>query len=94
VDEKTAVTASTVTENWPMVDSGAVRLLVLVELVAQTAGVCLGWKEHQEKGETIWKEPDGSWASKRPPFIAANFRFTVASSPSRKGFFRWNFTVK
>ena len=47
VDEKTAVTASTVTENWPMVEAGSANCLVLVELVAQTAGVCLGWREHQ-----------------------------------------------
>jgi len=47
VNEKTAVTASTVTENWPMVEEGAANCLVLVELVAQTAGVCLGWRERQ-----------------------------------------------
>ncbi len=50
VDEKRAVTASTVTETWPMVEKGLVDCIVLVELVAQTAGVCIGWKERQEKG--------------------------------------------
>ena len=55
VDEKTAVTASTVTESWPMVERGAVNCIVLVELVAQTAGICLGWKERRKKDD-----PDGT----------------------------------
>jgi predicted hotdog family 3-hydroxylacyl-ACP dehydratase len=50
VDEKKAVTVATVTENWPMVEAGSANCLVLVELVAQTAGVCLGWRERQKKG--------------------------------------------
>ena len=53
VDEKTAVTASSVTETWPMVESGSAGCMVLVELVAQTAGVCIGWKEYQAKGDTL-----------------------------------------
>ncbi|MCF8128279.1 MAG: hypothetical protein K9N10_07170 [Deltaproteobacteria bacterium] len=52
VDEKTAVTTASVTETWPMVDSGLASCMVLVELVAQTAGVCIGWKEYQVKGNT------------------------------------------
>lgn len=55
VDEKTAVTASTVTETWPMVEGGAANCIVLVELVAQTAGVCLGWKERRKN-----EDPDGT----------------------------------
>lgn len=50
VDERKAVTASTVTENWPMFEAGSANCIVLVELVAQTAGVCIGWKEYQAKG--------------------------------------------
>lgn len=50
VDEKTAVTASTITETWPMLEKGSVNPVVLVELVAQTAGVCIGWNERREKG--------------------------------------------
>lgn len=53
VDEKMAVTISTVTENWPMVEAGSVNCLVLVELVAQTAGVCLGWRERQKTAEDL-----------------------------------------
>jgi predicted hotdog family 3-hydroxylacyl-ACP dehydratase len=33
-----------------MVEAGSANCLVLVELVAQTAGVCLGWRERQKKG--------------------------------------------
>jgi len=50
VDERKAVTASTVTENWPLFEAGSANCIVLVELVAQTAGVCIGWKEYQAKG--------------------------------------------
>jgi predicted hotdog family 3-hydroxylacyl-ACP dehydratase len=50
VDDKGAVTASTVTQDWPLVRKGKVSCLVLVELVAQTAGVCVGWREHQKTG--------------------------------------------
>ena len=50
VDERKAVTASTVTENWPMFEAGSANCIVLVELVAQTAGVCIGWKEYQANG--------------------------------------------
>ena len=50
VDERKAVTASTVAENWPLFEAGLVNCIVLVELVAQTAGVCIGWKEYQAKG--------------------------------------------
>ena len=50
VDERKAVTASTVAENWPLFEGGVANCIVLVELVAQTAGVCIGWKEYQEKG--------------------------------------------
>jgi predicted hotdog family 3-hydroxylacyl-ACP dehydratase len=50
VDERKAVTASTVAENWPLFEAGSAHCIVLVELVAQTAGVCIGWKEYQAKG--------------------------------------------
>ncbi len=53
VDEKKAVTVSTVTEDWPMVEAGSANCLVLVELVAQTAGVCLGWRERQKTDDDL-----------------------------------------
>ncbi len=53
VDEKGAVTTSIVAENWPLVENGAADCVVLVELVAQTAGISLGWKEHRNKGDDL-----------------------------------------
>ncbi len=53
VDEKMAVTASTITETWPLLEGASVNPVVLVELVAQTAAVCIGWKERQEKGDDL-----------------------------------------
>ena len=47
VDETQAVTESVVTEDWPLVASNAVRSLIIVELVAQTASVHVTWKEKQ-----------------------------------------------
>jgi len=45
VNEQTAVTRSTVTENWPLFEEDYVNPIVLIELVAQTAGISLGWTE-------------------------------------------------
>jgi predicted hotdog family 3-hydroxylacyl-ACP dehydratase len=45
VDQKQAVTRATVKENWPLLSGNAVSAIVLVELAAQTAGVCIGWNE-------------------------------------------------
>jgi len=39
VDEEKAVTRATVTDQWPFFDGKAVNSLVLIELVAQTAGI-------------------------------------------------------
>ncbi len=50
VNERTAVTRSTVTENWPLFEEDYVNPIVLVELVAQTAGISLGWTEKKNKG--------------------------------------------
>jgi len=45
VDRKQAVTRATVKESWPLFVDKAVSPIVLVELAAQTAGVCIGWNE-------------------------------------------------
>jgi predicted hotdog family 3-hydroxylacyl-ACP dehydratase len=50
VNEQTAVTRSTVTENWPLFEEDHVNPIVLIELVAQTAGISLGWTEKKNKG--------------------------------------------
>ena len=45
VDQEHAVTRATVKENWPLLSGDGVSSIVLVELAAQTAGVCIGWNE-------------------------------------------------
>jgi len=50
VDKEGAVSESTVTGKWPLIDRDSVNPIVLIELVAQTAGICLGWEEHKKRG--------------------------------------------
>lgn len=50
VDSKHALTLCRVAKSWPMADDIGVRSLILVELAAQTAGVCNGWDRIQTKG--------------------------------------------
>jgi predicted hotdog family 3-hydroxylacyl-ACP dehydratase len=50
VNEKKAVTRSKVTENWPLFEDDSVNPIVLIELVAQTAGISLGWTEKKNNG--------------------------------------------
>jgi len=45
VDVETAVTGAVVTEQWPLFRDGYTDPAVLIELVAQTAGICRGWQE-------------------------------------------------
>jgi predicted hotdog family 3-hydroxylacyl-ACP dehydratase len=50
VDATHAVTVSTVEPTWPMADRNGVSPLILVEVAAQTAGVCNGWDRIQNLG--------------------------------------------
>lgn len=50
VDSKTASALFLVDKTWPMADEHGVHPLILVELAAQTAGVCNGWDRIQTKG--------------------------------------------
>jgi predicted hotdog family 3-hydroxylacyl-ACP dehydratase len=50
VDSKHALTLCRVKKSWPMADDKGVHPLILVELAAQTAGVCNGWDRIQTKG--------------------------------------------
>jgi predicted hotdog family 3-hydroxylacyl-ACP dehydratase len=45
-----AVTSSTVSTSWPLLTTNGVSSLILVEIAAQSAGVCNGWDRIQEKG--------------------------------------------
>lgn len=51
LDEDRAVTLSTVTEHWPFFDGKAVNALVLIELVAQTAGISNSWGAIKRQGD-------------------------------------------
>ena len=54
VDEERALTRSTVTDLWPFFDGKTVNALVLIELIAQTAGISNSWggiKKHGDKFE-------------------------------------------
>ena len=50
VTDTTAVTCATVTDNWPLFDGQVVDSLILIELVAQTAGVNNGWVRIKQHG--------------------------------------------
>ena len=50
VTDTTAVTSATVTDQWPLFDGRAVDSLILIELVAQTAGVNNGWVRIKQHG--------------------------------------------
>ncbi len=56
VDDKKAVTGATVTELWPLFDGKVVSSLILIELVAQTAGIVNGWARIKKKGKDSEKE--------------------------------------
>ncbi len=57
VDRKHALTICHVHTSWPMSDNNGVSSLILVELAAQTAGVCNGWDRIQTRG--IQSNPTG-----------------------------------
>ncbi len=45
VDYDRAISEATVNGSWPLCKDSAVSPIILIELVAQTAGICIGWKE-------------------------------------------------
>ena len=56
VDDEKAVTGATVTDQWPFFDGQAVDSLILIELVAQTAGVTNGWVRIKQRGKDSEKK--------------------------------------
>lgn len=50
VDTEQAKTLSRVSESWPLQDEGGVHPLILIELAAQTVGICNGWDRIKTKG--------------------------------------------
>jgi predicted hotdog family 3-hydroxylacyl-ACP dehydratase len=57
VDQKHALTICRIDTFWPMADEKGVRSLILVEMAAQTAGVCNGWDRIQTMG--LGSDPTG-----------------------------------
>ena len=56
VDDRTAVTRATVTDQWPLFDGQAVDSLILIELVAQTAGINNSWVRIKKHGQDSEKK--------------------------------------
>ncbi|MFO7707879.1 MAG: hypothetical protein R6V84_06875 [Desulfobacterales bacterium] len=50
VDDNGAATLSVVNERWPFIEAADVGAIVLVELVAQTAGIHNGWIRNKRYG--------------------------------------------
>jgi predicted hotdog family 3-hydroxylacyl-ACP dehydratase len=50
VDDSQAVTRATVSSLWPLTDDRGAQVLVLVELAAQTAGICNGLQIMRTQG--------------------------------------------
>lgn len=48
VNVERAITESIVTAKWPLVEGDYVQSLIIIELVAQSASVCVGWKKKIE----------------------------------------------
>ncbi len=56
VDEEKAVARSVVTDRWPFVDVKSVNPMVLIELVAQTAGISNSWEGIKKHGENFQRK--------------------------------------
>ena len=56
VDDKTAVTRATVTDQWLFFDGQTVDSLILIELVAQTAGINNSWVRIKKHGQDSEKK--------------------------------------
>jgi predicted hotdog family 3-hydroxylacyl-ACP dehydratase len=56
VDHNMAVTCATVTDRWPLFNDNVVDSLVLIEVVAQTAGINNGWVRIQKHGKDSEKK--------------------------------------
>ncbi len=54
VEEKKAVTASTVSERWPLLRDNAVNPIIMVELIAQSIGVGVGFHRLQDTGKGVY----------------------------------------
>ena len=53
VNDTLAKTSSLVAENWPLDEMNTVDPIILIELIAQTAGVLEGWKSKKKGGKAV-----------------------------------------
>ena len=56
LDDTSAVTRATVTDQWPFFDGKTVDSLILIELIAQTAGINNGWVRLKMHGQDSEKK--------------------------------------
>src|SRR5210317_819963 len=56
VDHNMAVTSTTVTDRWPFFNGNGVDPLILIEVVAQTAGINNGWVRIKKHGKDSEKK--------------------------------------
>ncbi len=54
IDGEKAVTASVVTETWPLLYDNAVSPIILIELIAQTTGIAVGHDKFKETGKGVY----------------------------------------
>jgi predicted hotdog family 3-hydroxylacyl-ACP dehydratase len=54
VEDKKAVTASIVTERWPLFHDNVVNPIIMVELIAQSIGVGVGHQRLKETGKGVY----------------------------------------
>jgi len=59
VDQDHAVTQATVRPDWPLTDPDGANPIILIELAAQAAGICLGWSQTLKPDEQ--RGPTGGW---------------------------------
>ncbi len=52
-DDEKAITEATVTGKWPLFEENYVNSIIIIELVAQTASVCIGYKELKKTNEKL-----------------------------------------
>jgi len=55
INDDKAVTESIVTKEWPLFEDNSVNPIILIELIAQTAGVYIGWNEIKKNGNICGK---------------------------------------
>ena len=56
MDEERAVTVSVVTDQWPLFDGKTVSPIILIELIAQTAGISNGLERIRKHGKNSEKK--------------------------------------